>query len=71
MANLYRANYNSSNEYRGEDKQKPKPKPPPKKKKTSFKQMKKNTISSLNDVEKFLGDFQRFTHYVQIYKFFK
>lgn len=73
MPNLYRANYNSNSnfqhsydEYRGDNKPKP-----PKKKKTTFKQMKKNTISSLNDVEKFLGDFKQFTRYVKIYKFFK
>ncbi len=52
----------------------PKPKPPskkpspPKKKKLNFKTCKKNTINSLNEVERFLNDFQGFWDYVKLYK---
>ena len=48
---------------RGNDNKKPK--------KLSVKQMGKNTMSSLNDVEKFLGDFKRFSWYMKFYKLFK
>ena len=76
MPNLYRANYNkdnnnfnySSEETRGDKNSKIKP---PEKKKVTFKQMRKNTVSSLNDVEKFLGDFKHFIKYVKLYKLFK
>ena len=46
-------------------------KKPPQKKKLNFKTCKKNTIKSLNEVEFFLNDFKRFTHYLKIYKLFK
>ena len=42
-----------------------------KKKKIDIKQLKINTISSLNDVEIFLNDFQRFKKYIKLYKILK
>ncbi len=50
----------------------PKPsKPPPKKKKWNFKTIKKETCSSLNDVEHFLCDFNTFIKYIRLYKLLK
>lgn len=43
-------------------------KSPPKK---SFKSYKKNTMKSLNEVEYFLNNFNKFAHYIKIYKLFK
>lgn len=56
----------------------PKPlKPPkagpqkPKKKKVDFKLLKNNTCKSLNDVEYFLNNFQKFTNCIKLYKILK
>ncbi len=46
------------------------PKPPPKKK-SKIKICKDNTLKSLNDVECFLNDFQKFNWYVHFLKLFK
>lgn len=68
MPNLYKSNssYNNINEImnRGENK-----KPP--KKKFDFKLYKKNTVKSLNDIEYFLNDFNRFFKYIKLYKIIK
>lgn len=47
--------------------------PPPKnkKKKLDFKTMHKNTISSLNDVEYFLNNFNKISKYMKLFKFFR
>lgn len=55
------------------------PKPPsqksfPKKatnKKINLKQLKKNTCKSLNEVEYFLNNFQKFTNCIKLYKILK
>ena len=53
------------------------PKPPkagpqkPKKKKVDFKQLKNNTCNSLNEVEYFLNNFQKFTNCIKLYKILK
>ena len=56
----------------------PPPKPPPKsgtkklkKKKVDFKQLKNNTCKSLNEVEYFLNNFQKFTNCIKLYKILK
>lgn len=50
----------------------PPPKPPPKrKKKFDFKSFKKDTCTSLNDIEHFLCDFNTFLKYVKLYKLLK
>ena len=41
------------------------------KNKLDIKKMKSNTIKSLNDVEAFLNDFQRFKKYIKLYKILK
>ena len=76
MPNLYRCKNNilpkKINNYEDEKRGEKKPSPPKsKKKKLNFKTCKKNTIKSLNEVEFFLNDFKRFTHYLKIYKLFK
>lgn len=43
----------------------------PPKKKFDFNTYKNNTTKSLNDVEFFLNNFQRFTKYVKLFKFFR
>lgn len=43
----------------------------PPKKKLDFKTMKNNTISSLNDVEYFLNNFSKISHYMKLFKFFR
>lgn len=51
-----------------------KPKPDsqkPKKKKINFKQLKNNTCKSLNEVEYFLNNFQKFTNCIKLYKILK
>lgn len=63
MNNIYRTNYNSI-ENRGD-------KSPHEKNKFNFKNFKKNTITSLNDVEHFLNDFHSFWKYVKLYKILK
>lgn len=59
---------------RGEKLSKPPiPPPHPKKKKIKFDiiKMKKNTVKSLNEVECFLNNFNRFFNYVKLYKILK
>ena len=65
MPNIYKANF-FEDENRGEKKN-----PPPKKKKPNFKNMKNNTVKSLNDVEYFLNNFGNFVKYVKLYKLLK
>lgn len=47
---------------------KPKPPSPPPRKKMKFKDMKKNTINSLNEVEYFLNNFNRLCDTITIFK---
>lgn len=49
---------------------KPKPKSP-KKKKLTFKDYKKNTLKSLNEVESFLNNLDKASRYIHLYKFLK
>lgn len=49
----------------------PPPKPKKKKIKFDFKKMKKNTICSLNEVECFLNNFNKFYNYIRLYKILK
>lgn len=37
----------------------------------SIKKIKTNTINSLNEVENFLNNFQKFKHYIKLYKILK
>lgn len=39
--------------------------------KLNFKKIQVNTINSLNEVECFLNDFQRFKNYIKLYKILK
>ncbi len=41
------------------------------KNKINFKNIKKNAISSLNEVEFFLRDFKKFSNYIKLYKILK
>ena len=43
----------------------------PKKKKIDFKTLKNNTCKSLNEVEYFLNNFQKFTNCIKLYKILK
>lgn len=43
----------------------------PKKKKVDFKVLKNNTCKSLNEVEYFLNNFQKFTNCIKLYKILK
>lgn len=43
----------------------------PKKKKVDFKHLKNNTCKSLNEVEYFLNNFQKFTNCIKLYKILK
>ena len=83
MNNLFFANNENENRYL-EQKCPPPPPPPkppcpppkpgpkkPKKKKVDFKTLKKNTCKSLNEVEYFLNNFQRFTNCIKLYKILK
>lgn len=45
--------------------------PKEKKNKIDIKKFKNNTIKSLNEVEFFLRDFQRFKNYIKLYKILK
>lgn len=45
--------------------------PKPKKNKFNIKKFQQNTINSLNEVEYFLRDFQRFKNYIKLYKILK
>ena len=47
---------------------KPKQPPPPPRKKMKFKDMKKNTINSLNEVEYFLNNFNRLCDTITLFK---
>ena len=49
---------------------KPKPKSS-KKKKLTFKDYKKNTLKSLNEVESFLNNLDKASRYIHLYKFLK
>ena len=49
---------------------KPKPKSP-KKKKLTFKDYKKKTLKSLNEVESFLNNLDKASRYIHLYKFLK
>lgn len=40
-------------------------------KKIDIKQLKNNTVNSLNEVELFLNDFHRFKKYIKLYKILK
>ena len=44
---------------------------PPKKKKLTFKDYKKNTFKSLNEVESFLNNLDMASRYIHLYKFLK
>lgn len=46
-------------------------KKPPHQKKLNFKTCKKNTIKSLNEIEYFLNNFEKFCRYVKLYKILK
>ena len=41
------------------------------KKKIDIKQLKNNTLNSLNEVENFLNDFHRFKKYIKLYRILK
>lgn len=76
-------NYRSNNNFPVSNQAPPPPKPcpppspkkckpnPPKKKKFDFKSFKKNTCTSLNDVEHFLCDFSTFVKYIKLYNLLK
>lgn len=78
MNNLFFAN-NENNDRYLEQKCPPPPPPPspkkspkkPKNKKINFKTLKSNTCKSLNEVEYFLNNFQRFTNCIKLYKILK
>lgn len=61
MNNLIFNNYNRGNTL-SQKKQK---------NKFDIKKIKNNTINSLNDVEHFLRDFNRFKNYIKLYKILK
>ena len=65
MNNLFLANPENN---RHESKKCP---PPPPQKKIDFKKLKKNTCNSLNEVECFLNNFQKFTNCIKLYKILK
>ena len=44
---------------------------PPSKNKVDFKRLKNNTVKSLNEVEMFLNDFNRFKNYIKLYNILK
>lgn len=44
---------------------------PPPKNKVDLKKLKNNTIKSLNEVEMFLNDFNRFKNYIKLYNILK
>jgi len=64
---LYNSNYEINNENRNQKKEDKKTT----KNKFDFKGYHKKTVKSLNEVECFLGDFQRFSRYVKVFRFFK
>ena len=63
MNNLYKSNLDYV-ENRGNKKS-------PLKKKLCFKDVKNNTINSLNEVEYFLNNFNKFTKFFKLYKLLK
>ena len=66
MPRIYRVEQN--NKYENEGKRFSSPS---KKNKKGFKFYKKNTVKSLNEVELFLRDFNKFTRYIKLYKILK
>lgn len=62
MNNLYKAKF-STNKNRGAV--------APQKQKIDLKQLKSNTIQSLNEVEYFLCNFSHFWRYIKLYKILK
>ena len=77
MPTLYRCKKNKNNCKSPPPPPPKRPKPPkagpqkPKKKKVDFKQLKNNTCKSLNEVEYFLNNFQKFTNCIKLYKILK
>ena len=66
MPNIYRATDNVEyREYLTQNNDKKK------KKKKSFKELKGNTIKSLNEVEYFLTNIKTFSKHIKVYKMFK
>ena len=66
MPNIYRATDNVEyREYLTQNNDKKK------KKKRSFKELKGNTIKSLNEVEYFLTNIKIFSKHIKVYKMFK
>ena len=66
MPNIYRATDNVEyREYLTQNNDKKK------KKKRSFKELKGNTIKSLNEVEYFLTNIKTFSKHIKVYKMFK
>ena len=63
--NYHIANYNINNLYRSN------PLIKREKKKLNFKEMKNNTICSLNEVEHFLNNFQHTLRYIKLFKLLK
>lgn len=43
----------------------------PQNKTFNFKEYKKNTLKSLNDVEYFLNNYKKFKYFIKLYKLFK
>lgn len=66
MPNIYRVNNLDENEKRGGNSL-----PPPSKKKKNFKTLKNNTIKSLNDVEYFLNNLNKFKRFIKLHKILK
>jgi len=66
-----KSNYNDINNYNLNDLYRSKPPAKKEPKKLNFRTMKNNTISSLNDVEHFLNNFQQAIRYIKLYKLFK
>lgn len=65
MPNIYRANYNEETRVTPQDKNNKK------KKKKSFKELKGNTVKSLNEVEYFLTNIKYYSKQIKIYRMFK
>ena len=65
MPNIYRANFNKETRALPQDKNNKK------KKKKSFKELKGNTVKSLNEVEYFLTNIKSFSKQIKIYKMLK
>ena len=65
MPNIYKANFYNNFENRSTNHNKDK------KKKLGFKDLKKNTIKSLNDTEYFLNNIGFFMKHIKLYKMLK